>query len=1832
MNDHDNDPDAPVPEISLFSGNVPIKDALNQLRLRLLDLTSRNRLLNFKPTTGKSLQFVQCSPEVVYNRLIDTPNVATVTLTGVPEPERAAWVTKGGRLTRPDARDYASTVGIPTTYELPQGNMRLPATAASGAQMRALFYAEDLALHCRKIEREAKLAIEETGANMLYLVLGFLEYPEAESSDKLYRAPLLSLPVRLERTTKGKYDVYSIVYTGEELTENISLREKVKRDFGLSLPAFNEESLSLSGYLEAVEEAIDHLPRWSVKRMATLTLLSFATMLLVRELSPDNWPTEEGESSLLTHPVVKRVFEGGRDTDADGDDAQYATDYAVDDHKLANLPVIYDCDSSQHSALIDAIEGRHGVIEGPPGTGKSQTITNLIATALFMGKRVLFMSEKLAALQVVKTRLEQAGLEAFVLELHSNKTNKKRVLEDLETRINFRPRIPDGLEDLVKTVETKRSELKTYADMLNGVHGNVQGLTVYQVMWRAERYRQKCDASAKVAEDLLYYGAPATGQSEFQVLADLLSYAAKQFVEVDGRKPDHPWWGFYPEVLQPGDEVRLERLLTRHILDCETFAQALSDASTFLGTETPAGNSSSNAATLLSSLAAIAPGSPDDVAYGALPRIFTKDDPYGETAEQTLNQVRTRLAEMALQSQAGASNWTATTPPGDADIETLHEHIKLLDYWEVGQTRLREFLATPALIRARVAQSEHGLKELVGLVHVAKIDVPFSMEGFAKLSAMLTVAESATDSLFRFRHPSLLEPNAAATLRAAAVTFAELETARAALDAKLYLDSVPDDATLKQAIDTLREGPTWYRWAQSPWRKALAVHERLCRAKKQKLTSATRLAELEALRKYQNDQAAWSTNDVVARLAGPFYLAAKSPFEELALTSEWLIDAQQTLKFADIEPRMFDALTVDVSQIAALRVIEDKASTALKDVAGLEELVGIVLPRTSLSLMQFQQSSFVAERISLASVIAADMEKVGTFFAGKLSPDITMENAVASVRAAHKLEVLRQALSRDEQARDLLAEHLSGAHTDLEPLFSALTYGRLVKQARLPESVESVLLTAASAENYVRLSGLTRAIQAGWTALDTFSEQMAALGVFNLVEWAGGEAGAPLQYATELSSRASRALEAFDELLPWAQYFQLRADIKTKELTPFVELMEASRVPPAHLTQVFGYRFYASIAHALFREYPELSRFSGTRHSTVRKEFGDLDRELIRLRGQQVAARCRTHSAPPAGNAGARVDDKTEMELLRYLIPQSRPRVPVRKMLQKAGRAIQALKPCFMMGPQAVAQFLKPGTISFDLIVMDEASQLKPEEAIGAIARGTQLIVVGDPKQLPPTTFFSRMGQTPDDDGSAQIAAVDAESILDVMIGHFRPVRTLKFHYRSRHESLIAFSNAEFYRGNLVVFPSPYPNGKALGLRYHYVADGVYESQMNQVEAARVVDAVVDHILTRPEDSLGVVTLNVKQRDLIDELLTERIRQMPKADEYKKEWASRGMELFVKNLENVQGDERDRIIISTTFGKPRNTSVVRQNFGPISREGGWRRLNVLFTRARKSVAVFSSMQPEDIVSDEKTPAGTKALRNYLTYARNGVLTTEVDTGLEPDSDFEVAVIDVLKSKGYEVTPQLGVAGFRIDIAVRHPDYPSTYLAAVECDGASYHTGVSVRDRDRIRQEILESLGWRGKIYRIWSTSWFRSPRAEAEKLVEFLASLRRVEVPVEFRQAPEEPQRVASATLPTAATVSAVQAPSVSILDDVDDADDFEIEVGDLVTYSPADKPNEALTIRITAHRTDFAQGFVAQNTPLAQTLIGATAGEMVVLRVPAMPTQALIIHGVKRDRNDAAA
>lgn len=1808
---------------NLFTGNIPIQAALNELRLRLLDLTGRNRLINFKHTAGKSLQFVHTSIDATFRRLM-TDQASRVAIAPLPEPDRSDWVSRGGRLARPEPKDFAPKAGIDPSYELfLRSGGRAVAAANSGSQARTLFYAEDLGRHCRKLEREAKSAIEETGANMLYLVLGFLEFPESPDSDKLYRAPLVCVPVSMTRTDEGQYSNFFLSHTGEELADNLSLREKVRRDFGLNLPDYNpDEEASVEAYFDEVSEAIAQLPNWRVRRMMTLTLLSFTNMLLVRDLDPDSWPTVDNKSTLLEHPLVKQVFEGKPSSG----ETQYATEYAIDDHPRGKLPLIYDADSSQHSALIDVLDGKNRVIEGPPGTGKSQTITNLIAAALQEGKKVLFVAEKLAALEVVKSRLALAGLDPFVLELHSNKTNKKRVLEELGARLNMRVQNTRDLPDLIERQEQKRQELKAYADLMNTRVGNNLDLTLHQVMWRAELNRLRCGPASTAVQHLDFSAAARTNSAQLSALCDRLRYLASQLEPIGTYGPEHPLWGFFPTEFKPEDDLPVQRVLSDYAAKFTAFADAMASAGQLLGGSN-LNMSAKSASQLVSVLEQLAPADEEDVAFELLPRLFSESDPDGARSLALLKDLTAKTAEIATAETDVLRYLTDTTPASAEQVSVCTEALVKLAELGLNTMTAAELAQTRATLQAQLSGATAALQRLDRAAEAISIRFSWDRGSLKKLDAVSGVIEAAPRDLLHLLHLGLRRPTAVSALQSSIEQLIANQQLGNELGKKFYLDAIPPDESLAEAISTLREGDAWYRPFQKRWRKAVQTHRRLQQSK-EKRSAQERLNELQLVRKLVNDQRTWRDDMELRTLAGPHFKDEQTPLESILTVAKWVAASDISLEEAKVSVVEFDPVRLDRPTVTALQTEAAAIESALATLRVFEQTSASIFHNSSSSIRQELADDDWKRRLAMVALAVKDIDTAENAMANTVRPGVSANDGLSAVRASHALPQMEAELNEHMDAKSLFGANFVGRRTDFESALAAHTYGNLIKKAGLPQSVEKVLLSSDCVSNHQRLSASTRVINAGWQAVLDFAEAMSQYGRFESSIWADPANRATSEYAQVLAEKTGRAADKVGGLLAWAQYVGAREEVSKAGLEAFVTQLESGAVPPNKLDHAFLYRFYATVAQSTFEKSPALRRFSGRRHASIRKEFADLDKEIIKMRGRQVAQECRRLARPPAGTSGVRVADKTEMELLNLLIPQQRPRVPVRQILRRAGKAIQELKPCFMMGPQAVAQFLAPGHLHFDIVVMDEASQLRPEEAIGAIARGSQLVVVGDPKQLPPTSFFSRMGaaDSDGDDGMGPLTTTEAESILDVCISHFQPVRTLRWHYRSRHESLIAFSNHHFYRGDLVVFPSPYPKSKSLGLRYQHVADGVYENQMNHVEALRVVEAAIDHILHRPDDSLGIVTLNVKQRDLIAELLEERLRTLPEAIAFKERWEPEGMGLFIKNLENVQGDERDSIFISTTFGKARGTDVVRQNFGPISRDGGWRRLNVLFTRAKKSVAVFSSMRPEDIVVDNKTPEGTRALRNYLEFARNGVLPVERETSLPPDSDFEIAVMDVLRGRGYEVEPQLGVAGFRIDIAVKHPLHKSGYLAAVECDGASYHSGVSVRDRDRIRQEILESLGWRNRIWRIWSTDWFRNPLAETDRLLQFLDDLKRQPTPDEYSMADDTPGP--DCTPP----VSDSSNPENERPEDLvfsDEEDELEIEVGDLVTFAPAETPDKALHVRLTARQTNPDLGLVAETTPLGSVLLGATVGETVVLRVPGKAPQSFVIQGIKRSAGE---
>ena len=504
----------------------------------------------------------------------------------------------------------------------------------------------------------------------------------------------------------------------------------------------------------------------------------------------------------------------------------------------------------------------------------------------------------------------------------------------------------------------------------------------------------------------------------------------------------------------------------------------------------------------------------------------------------------------------------------------------------------------------------------------------------------------------------------------------------------------------------------------------------------------------------------------------------------------------------------------------------------------------------------------------------------------------------------------------------------------------------------------------------------------------------------------------------------------------------------------------------------------------------ELRSFARWEHEHVIATFCTLDDDASKLAPAEVMRRI-AHGLP----AKAGVPKKSELGTLRRQLGLERPSMPIRQLLAGLPEAFGKLAPCVLMSPLSVAQYLPADQATFDVVIFDEASQITTWDAIGAIARGRQTIIVGDPKQLPPTNFF---GRADDDDGDLPEVERDMPSILDEVSAAGVPHRNLDWHYRSRDEALIAFSNNRYYGDRLVTFPAPSSGSDAI--KFHKV-NGTYargQGRVNQNEARAVAEMVKRRLTTWlavPDDerqTLGVITFNAEQQSLILDLLDEMRRGNSKLEWFFAD--EREEPIIVKNLESIQGDERDVMLFSVTFG-PDLAGKLTMNFGPINGTGGEKRLNVAITRARRELHVFSSIRAEQINLDRTRAAGVRDLKAFLDYAERGsiALPARDEGSFGPaESPFEEAVADALRAKGWEVRTQIGVSGFRVDLGVVHPDYAGAYLAGIECDGARYHSSATARDRDKVRQAVLEGLGW--TILRVWSTDWFQHPLNVAGRL------------------------------------------------------------------------------------------------------------------------------------------
>ena len=1375
------DPEFLTP-IDLETEDTP-EGRLSNWKSKLLDLTLRNRLLNFK-STKSTLQFVAPSLPGLEDALSDGSEFKIRPLPGIMDGSdpRSGKVhaSKSGRTALDDMalaalenKEFLANVGL----DMLDGNLL-------------------------SIFNAARTGLEEGGANTLFLAIGLLEWTEAEKAETKHLAPILLVPVTLER--QSVRSGFRLRRHDDEAIVNPTLLQLLKNSFelriaGLDIIPTDDKGIDVAKVLQSFRLAVREIAKWEVLEQAHLGIFSFKKYLMWKDL-------QDRTEQLKTNRVVKHLIENPGEAFAR--ESKGGEFERLDDtHQPQDILAPLLSDSSQLKAICAIDAGRDLVLEGPPGTGKSQTITNLIAHNLAKGKTVLFVSEKMAALEVVHRRLNDIGLGPFCLELHSSKARKVEVLQQLGKALDI-------------TAERTASDWTREAERLGQLRQDLNGLV-----------------------DALHKTYP-NGLSAFSVIGTCIQFS--------GQTPSAMPW----------------------------------------------------------------------------PDAFTHSEEQLDGLRETSRRISAMAQDLGPLSghplaAIGKSEWS----PNWSD--ELSSASKLLD------------TAIQSLAEKSQAAGNFISHPTLGL----------SLEGYAaldQLADVLLAAPKVPEGLARQAHDT--------RVRAMVQSLAKHGAARSAHWDKIGQGWTPQLAKLN-ATDLKSQ---WSQAKLAWWPKSLFAKRALS-------------GKLVAFRIDSNRPTALQIEPVMDALADV------NSEDQVLLTMH--AEAETLLQGA------YSGIQTDWAALTAYERWAQKFTDAVNRVAGTDP------------------QAISALRLSLQALVSENR--------AHLAPSGTVGQALLAYRDAWR------DVRQKKDVVDALAQ-------PVEPLSGS-------------PGADGAL---------ARIQGV-------------------------LTGWNLGK----------------------QKLRPWCLWRSVRDKAIAQGLQGLVSSLEVGAVELPDLEGHFDFSYCDWWLKKIMGVDPILRGFSSAVHEQKIREFRQADTKFQKLTEKYIAA---TLSGRIPTATGAMVGADSELGKLRRELQKQRKHMPVRQLVQGLPTLLPKLKPCLLMSPLSVAQYLDAGYAPFDLVVFDEASQIPVWDAVGAIARGKQLAVVGDPKQLPPTNFFSKSTDT---EGAGDEQVEDLESILDECLGAGMNRLSLQWHYRSRHESLITFSNVHYYDSCLVTFPSPVTDDVAV--KFERV-NGVYDrgaTRTNRIEAEAIVKGIEKHYLApaKAHLTIGVVTFNQPQQALIETLLDARRRASPELD---RAIAARSHEpLFIKNLENVQGDERDVIFFSITFG-PDAAGKTTMNFGPLNGEGGHRRLNVAISRAREAVVIYSSLMPEQIELSKVRAAGVRDLKHYLEFAIKGphaLVAQSMPTGLAPDSPFETAVIQILRNHNWEVHPQVGCSGYRIDIGVVDPRARGRYLVGIECDGRTYHSGATARDRDRLRQHVLEGLGWR--IHRIWSTDWWLNPEGEVKKILERLQAL-----------------------------------------------------------------------------------------------------------------------------------
>ena len=1586
--------------------------ALAVWRNSLVNLNRTNRLLNFKHSKSGSLA-------------VTAPAGAQI-LDGLRAGRQ--WSFEG-------APTGGSTEGDEATTEA-----ALAAVPSQGRNvLRTATPDKDLGPVLRNLLRRSRREYLDRGLSVLYTTIGMLEWEEPDGTGLV--SPLLLIPCSLIST--GARGVPRMEMGDDDPVVNPALALRLQ-EFGVTLPTVDDlTELVLADLYADVRARVRRQASWNVTDQAVLACFSFHKEAMYRDLL-------DNEEQVLAHPAV-RALATNPDTTAQSDVfffEEITPDRIDEDAPPEDTPLVLDADSSQRACVAAAVDGRSFVMDGPPGTGKSQTIANMIGALLHAGRTVLFVSEKIAALDVVRNRLADAGLESYLLELHSHKSSRKEVAAALAEALDGIPVPPPGMTGISRnTLIERRRQLNSYAEAMNQPRRPL-GSSLHQILGLLAALDHIPAAPTPTVP-------PATLTPE--MLNEIRDAALRL---------SRAW--------RPAEQGR--SYLWRHVTQTTPMDAVLYQAMTALeelhgtvainhGLAAAFGVDRPSRTPVLIRLITLAHTRPARVPQAWL----TSDDlstVHRSVAELSADLDQVRITADRVVTEVGQP-WRTLPDP-----ETLPAVEELPSLTPPSASRRGDLNAAAATeladrFQADAALLESGLSTLGGLTGLLRLPAVVTM-GDAENVLTLTELAYATHR----PEAGWVSQHGVEQVRTAAAVLQNRLTraADAAAAARRYYT----DAAFNSPVAALHHRFTDVHRGLN---KLLGEYRRDKRAVEAFTAEGVPIAEavhhLETAVTWQ--QANIDLSAAVSEHAGSlggYWAGVNTDFDAihaaLAVTEEILRRTpSQALNAvtghvcaSDPHEELHDLGVTTRQNLTewALRLAPpplpaahpDLLSGPLADAAAWQR---IQVPPLRAMAFTTRAVSRVAER-SLTYATATDLL---TLRAAASDAEETLDAHAASYRR-------------------ILEDLFHGYDTDEKALGAAV--GWVADARRLATEVDRPLTSTQAAT--LDDAQITEGLPDAYTRWDRARRDM--LEAFDDIrrEDLSSELDDFLSAAGLLADLRTDAA-GHDE---WFAYAGARADLKRHNLDVTVDFAIHQGLDAAQVPQVIDRALLRAWADHIIGGDAALHPLRAEDRTALVTEYRSLDEQLIPAATSDIirAVNMRRPAATDIGDGA--VIRREGMKKTRHL--------PVRQLIGRTRRVAQTIKPCFMMSPLAVSQYLPPD-MTFDVVIFDEASQVTPGDAINCIYRARALITAGDDRQLPPTSFFDRMTDAAEEEATATDVN-DFQSILELSkaSGAFRNLG-LSWHYRSRHEDLIAFSNRVFYDGRLITYPGAHSHGPDIGVEL-FTVHGSYRrgtSRDNPIEAEKVAERVLHHFSTRPGASLGVVTFSVAQADAIEAALDRAREARPDLESHFDDDRLRGF--FVKSLESVQGDERDVMIFSIGYG-PDEHGKITSNFGALNKPKGWRRLNVAITRARERVEIVSSVRAGDIPTTDNQ--SVRYLAAYLDFAERGVAAFGLDigpTGRDAESPFEESVISVIRGWGFNVEPQVGAAGYRIDIGVRHAAHPGVFALGVECDGAMYHSSPAARDRDRLRGQVLTGLGW--DLHRIWGTAWYRNRAQEEDRLL-----------------------------------------------------------------------------------------------------------------------------------------